>query len=398
MIRPMVPSTAASVVVQDGAECVFPPAELEGRLQRLREAMVRRRLDGLVLSGAENIFWTTGRQTPGHFAFQALFVPLDGEPVLLVRRLEELNARANTRIADIRTYGDDEAPATVLAEALSSLGWTTRRIATEMRGVGLTPAVFTHLAATVPNLEDASAMLGETRAVKSALELAFIERAAGYADAGLEAGLAAVRRGASENAIAAAMLGAAVAAGSEYVGMEPLVSSGPRSGVPHATWRRRLLEPGDALFLELAGCHNRYHAAILRPAWLGPVPDEARRMLDASEAALAAALETLRPGATCADVHRAAEATVAKHGFAGAYRKRTGYSMGIAFAPDWGEGDVLSLYHGVDRPIEAGMVFHMPATLRAYGRFTVGYSETAVVTPDGHRCLSRLPRRFFDIA
>ncbi len=390
-------STAEPAAAQHGTECVFPPAELSARLERLRQAMVRHGLDGLVLTGAENIFWATGRQTPGHFAFQALFVPLDAAPILLVRRLEELNARANTRIADIRTYGDDAAPAAVLGDAVSSIDWAGRRIGTEMKGAGLTPAVFARLAAIVPDLQDASPMLGQARAVKSPLELDFIERAAGYADAGLEAGFAAVRIGASENAIAAAMLGAAIAAGSEYVGMEPLVSSGPRSGVPHATWRRRLLAPGDALFLELAGCHNRYHAAILRPAWLGPVPDEARRMLDASEAALAAALETLRPGATCADVHRAAETTVAKHGFAAAYRKRTGYSMGIAFAPDWGEGDVLSLYHGVDQPIEAGMVFHIPVTLRAYGRFTVGYSETAVVTADGHRCLSRLPRRFYDI-
>jgi Xaa-Pro dipeptidase len=72
--------------------------------------------------------------------------------------------------------------------------------------------------------------------------------------------------------------------------------------------------------------------------------------------------------------------------------------MGVAFAPDWGEGDVLSLYRGVDRPLEPGMVFHIPTTLRAYGRFTIGVSETAVVTQTGHRCLSRIPRRLIEVS
>ncbi|MDQ0393885.1 M24 family metallopeptidase [Labrys monachus] len=394
---PLSDETLGGIASGRGSECAFPPAELAGRLDRLRGAMEMSGFDGVMLTGPETVFWLTGRQTPGHFAFQALFVPLDRDPVLLVRRLEEMNTRFNTRLDDIRLYGDDDDPAQAALALVDGLGWRGRRIGVETRSTGLLPALFAAVAAALPDWRDASGLLAELRMVKSALEVAFIEQAAAYADAGLEAGIAAVRAGSTENAIAAAMLQAAVAAGSEYLGMEPLVSSGPRSGVPHATWRRRRLERGDGLFLELAGCHNRYHAAILRPVWLGPMPDTARRMLDAAQAGLAAALDALRPGSTCADVHQAAAEVIDRHGYAAAYRKRTGYSMGVAFAPDWGEGDVLSLYSNVTRPLEAGMVFHIPTTLRAYGEFTIGVSETAVVTQSGARCLSRLPRRLFQI-
>jgi Xaa-Pro dipeptidase len=41
----------------------------------------------------------------------------------------------------------------------------------------------------------------------------------------MRAGLAAVKLGASENDFVAAMMGSAISAGSEYVGMEPLVSA-----------------------------------------------------------------------------------------------------------------------------------------------------------------------------
>ena len=80
------------------------------------------------------------------------------------------------------------------------------------------------------------------------------------------------------------------------------------------------------------------------------------------------------PARTCtAPARRSSTA----HGYTEAFRKRTGYSMGISFAPDWGEWQVLSLYAGVDAPLRPGMVFHVPPALRVYGEFTVGVSETA---------------------
>jgi Xaa-Pro dipeptidase len=88
------------------------------------------------------------------------------------------------------------------------------------------------------------------------------------------------------------------------------------------------------------------------------------------------AIEKLRPGNTCADVHNAVQAVIDKAGYTAGYRKRTGYSMGISFAPDWGEGNILSLFRGVDVPLEPGMVFHVPITLREYNKWTVAVSET----------------------
>ncbi|WP_141703064.1 M24 family metallopeptidase, partial [Cereibacter johrii] len=101
----------------------------------------------------------------------------------------------------------------------------------------------------------------------------------------------------------------------------------------------------------------------------------------------------LRPGAPCAAPHEAAQAVIDAAGYTAAFRKRIGYSMGAAFAPDWGEGAILSLFTGVDRPLEPGMVFHLPATLRSYGDYTVGASETVIVTETGIEVLSNLPRQ-----
>ena len=375
-----------------GRDAVFAADEFEGRIRKLRAALDGHGAEVLVLTGPENIFWATGRQTAGYFAFQALILPLEAEPILLVRQLETTGARASSWVRDIQAWQDGDDPAHALAGLLRGLGAT--RIAIEREGWFVSPALQARIAAALPEAEflDGSGLAEGLRMVKSPAELTAIRRAGSYAQAGMCAAIDACRAGASENDIAAAMMQAAISAGSEAMAMEPLIASGPRSGVPHATWRRRKLEPGDPVFLELAASHDRYHAALMRSVWIGPPPDAARRMMDVALRALDAALAAMRPGAPCSRAHEAAQTVIDDAGFGAAFRKRIGYSMGIAFAPDWGEGGILSLFDGVTRRLEPGMVFHLPATLRSYGNFTVGASETVIMTETGPEPLSDLPR------
>lgn len=378
--------------VPQGVESAFPAAEYDTRQAAVRDRMRARGIDLAILTGPENIFYLTGQQTPGYYTFQALCVPADGAPFLVLRGLEAMNARLNTHLDDLVGYADDEPPAAALAGALRARGWLGRRIAVDRNAWFLTVNLHAQLVAELGELGDASGLVEPLRRVKSPAELEQIVAAGRANDAGMRAGLAAVAAGATENDVAAAIMGAAIAAGSEYVGMEPFVTSGPRSGVPHTTWRRRRLEPGDVAVLETSACYNRYHAALFRTVAIGTVPDEVHEMYAVCMEGLDAALAQLHPGNTCADVHAAAQEVIDRHGQTAGYRKRTGYSMGISFAPDWGEGNILSLFRGIDVPLEPGMVFHVPITLRAWNRFTVAVSETVQVTDGPPRTFSDIPR------
>ncbi len=376
-----------------GIEAAFPRAEFEARLTRLRTAMEESRLDAALFTGPENIFYLTGQQTPGYYTFQCLLVPLDAEPLLLLRELERTNFLRNTFLARFETYGDGARPANLVTDALQRLNLAGKPVAIEKSGWFLPIAFFEELRRALPRIEDASGLVERLRRVKSPAEVTALEQSARHADAGIAAGLAAIRAGATENDLVAEMMRAAIGAGAEYMGMEPLVSSGPRSGVPHATWRRRHLESGDCIFLEMSGCHNRYHAGLMRTGWLGEPPPLAHRLESVVQEALEAALAAARPGVACAAVHRAAQRVIDDAGMTERYRKRTGYSLGISFAPDWGEWQVLSLFDGIEVPLEPGMCFHLPTALREYGAFTVGLSESIVITETGCRILGSLPRR-----
>ena len=79
---------------------LFPKAEYDaaGR-SRAPSCSPRPGIDVMVVTGPENIFYLTGQQTPGYYTFQALVLPVDGEPAFVVRQLEYFNFIANTFIA-----------------------------------------------------------------------------------------------------------------------------------------------------------------------------------------------------------------------------------------------------------------------------------------------------------
>ena len=386
-----------TAVVAQGIECVFPRAELDARINAARKELIKREIDVMIVTGPENIFYLTGQQSPGYYTYMALLLPVEGEPVFIVRLLELNNLVANSYVSNIEPYTDDSDPVDVTVALITQLGWQNKRIGIDERGWFLPIAIYNALRAKLGTIKDAARVVETLRVVKSETEIKKIESAATYVEAGMRAGMATVAAGATENDLVSEMMGKAIRAGSEYVGMEPLGSSGPRSGIPHGTWRRRRLEAGDATLLEMAACHDRYHAALMRTAWVGKAPDQARRMMDCCIEALAAALAALKPGATCEDVHMACQKVIDKAGYTDSFRKRTGYSIGISFAPDWGEGNVLSLFTGIRTVIQPGMVFHMPPALRVYGKFTVGVSETAIVTVNGCRPLSRVSRELLEV-
>ncbi len=375
-----------------GIESAFPAAEYEERLRRARAALAAKGLDAAVFTGPENIFYLTGQQTPGYYTFQCLVLPAEGEPVFLLRQLEVPNFLRNTYLADYEAYGDGTAPARLVLDVLRARGLGAKRVAIEKGGWFLPISFYEALTAVLPTLEDATGIVEAMRRVKSSAEIAKIEESCRQADAGILAGLGVLRPGITENDVVAEMMHAAIKAGAEYLGMEPLVSSGPRSGVPHATWRRRVLEPGDAIFLEMSGCYDRYHSGLMRTAWLGEPPRLAREIETVVLAALEAAIAAAKPGATCAAPHLAAQRVIDAAGMTERYRKRSGYSLGIAFAPDWGEWQVASLHDSVDLPLEPGMCFHVVPALREYGVFTVGISESICITETGARVLGHVPR------
>lgn len=381
--------------VASGSDAVFEKAEFDPRLDALRKDLGTRNIDLLLVTKPENIFYLSGQQTVGYYTLQCLGVPARGEPFLLLWELEGPQAKANTFVKDIGMYYGLGGQIESVVEMIKARGWKGKRIAIERTSWFLPIDMYEKLDAALGPFIDGSGIVEPLRRVKSPVELECIEKAARAVEAATRAAIPLIRAGVSENEIAAAVHAAMFEAGSEWVAMGPFLCSGPRSGLRHATWRRRILKPGETFTIEIAAAYNRYHSAIFRTGCVPPVPDKVRRFRDVCLEGLAAGLAKMRPGNTCADVHNAVQATIDKSGHADLFRKRSGYSLGIAFAPGWGEGEVIDLAPENETVLAPGMVFHIPVTLCQFGEFTVGASETAVVTASGNRVLNSIDRALF---
>src|SRR5207248_59098 len=139
-------------------------------------------------------------------------------------------------------------------------------------------------------------------------EIDVLRQAGRLTTRGMAAALAEVAAGKTDNQVAAAASATLIAGGSEFMCIEPIVTVGERSGIPHSTFRRTTIEPGDAVLVELAACICRYSAPLFRTAAVEPVGDEIRRAADACRDSLNAMVDHMRPGAAARDVARRAKA------------------------------------------------------------------------------------------
>src|SRR5262249_40799485 len=146
----------------------------------------------------------------------------------------------------------------------------------------------------------------------------------------------------------------------------PFVLVGPRSCLPHQTGGLNSIGSTDVVYFEVSASQHRYAAALMRTIFLGKPSQEWTRAAQACIEAVDAAMEFIRPGVTGHQADSVARAVTTKAGLAEYHRNRLGYSIGVNYPPDWGEGEVYSLRYGEHRPLEAGMTFHMPVVCLKY--------------------------------
>ena len=377
-------------------ELLFEPAEYEARMARVRAEMARRGLDLLVVHTAQNIFYLTGHYTFAIGNYQCALVPAEGEPTIVVRDLEAGNARTMSWVSDdgIVTWEDVDDPVAVTVNTLRERGLARGRIGLEEHSFYLTSWTATRTRRELSGVEvvDAGGLVELARRVKSPREIEYIRRACRATARGMRDAIDEITVGNTENDVAAAAFSGMVRDGSEFLTNDPIVTSGPRSGIPHTTFKRRVLEHGDAVLLEMGAAYNRYVGPLMRCAVIGQPDDQVRRFADVCVEALSNAIAAIKPGLTAGDIDEACRGTIERAGLYDHFRKRTGYSVGIGFAPGWVEGAVLSVQKEEPTVLEPGMVFHLPPALRMPGRFAVGCSETVAVTDTGCEVLSSFPR------
>ncbi|MBB5187072.1 Xaa-Pro dipeptidase [Zhongshania antarctica] len=378
-------------------DMTFPFEEYQSRLAALRLRIADRRLDAVVISDPENIMYLTDYQTTGYSFFQALVVPLEDEPFMITRAMEESNIIARTWVERTRPYPDTGDAIQMLVDALREFGLAKKRIGYE-RNSYFFPAYQQdriHTTLTEAKLLDCFGIVEQGRICKSPAEIQLMRKAAAATEAGMQAGIDACQAGVTENEIGAAISSAMFRAGGEPPAVMPYVTSGPRTMIGHATWEGRTVLPNEHVFLEVGGCYRRYHTAMMRTVILGKLSDSMHHAQERMKLALHAVHDKVQPGMTVSDADNLVRNIISENDCGARLITRSGYSIGIAFPPSWDEGYIVSLKQGESTVLQPGMTFHIiPWMWGVDGDKTCGISDSIYITDTGCESFFTMDRDF----
>jgi Xaa-Pro dipeptidase len=375
------------------SEMPFPVSEYDERLGKVRQRMAERGLDVLLVTNPPNICYLSGYESLMSTGYATLILPIKGDLTLHLPELDIPSMLLNGWVRDLVVFdwaypieADEQ-----LAEALAERGLTSGVIGIEMGQAetfawgAMDARTYLRLKGLLPSarLEDATGLVQEVRVKKSAAELECMRRAGEWSWAGMQASLATLAPGRTDNDLAAAAYAAMIGAGSEVPSIAPIVLAGRRSGwAPHNMFKRYELGAGDSFYLEYSGNYCRYNAPMMRGACIGEPSQAVRRMAEASLATVEILLQSIRPGRSGHDIARDAEKGLEGAGEDVYFHRGYGYAVGLGFSPTWTEAAVY-IAEGNERPLEPGMTFHLPIGIWIPGKCGVSFSETVIVTEEG---------------
>ncbi|WP_292363702.1 Xaa-Pro peptidase family protein [Mesorhizobium sp.] len=366
----------------------FPLDEYMARLSSLRAVMSSKSVDLVIVSQHEHMDYFAG-YAPTAALFSAVLVPLDGEPVAVLRALDSSAFAEASWLADCVAFADNENPIKVVADTIKARGYATSAIGLERDSYFLTVHRALEIESLLPDamIVDFSTVMWEMRLVKSPLELAYLEVAADICDRAAAAAFDAARPGVNEREVFIAMTSEAWRNGADNAQLAA-ISSGPSTSF-HASLGDRVLEDGDIVFVEPVPHFRGYTARMMRSKAIGAPTDEQMQTAETMVRIQDEQFRAMKPGADAREVDRILREGILLAGLRDSYTNITGYTLGLKYPPRTSDFTRVFLASS-EWQLEENQVFHMYTSARG-----LPFSETVVVTSEGGIRLTKMERKLF---
>ena len=378
----------------------FSPSERSRRWGTVRDLMRRANFDALIClpnQGHWDQFGADARYLTQIGGFQtevAVVIPLESDVTVIVRGENEIEwwGLAQEWVKDIRpsrrSYAEPviQRLKEIRAQRVGIVG--IEGLVRAPEGI-VSWAIYEKLRTTLPQVrfENATDLMQEARSVKSAEEIAFIERAAEIIGLAIEALVREVRPGVPESHLVAEMLKEIVKQGGEPITMLLFGAGGPEVPWAQRVVTARPLKIGDLINTEVEAKYGGYIAQALQPISLGPRPKELEKIFDTTKVIFERMLKVLNPGTTFGEVVAFYQDQV----------RSAGYEPDAALMHGRGLGEDAPMLWGVRRDfpesqasLKAGHVFiFKPAARKGEMRDFIRAGDTVVIERSGARRLGK---------
>jgi Xaa-Pro aminopeptidase len=332
-------------------------ADLADRLARAQAATRAAEIDALLISPGPDLRYLTGYDAIPLERLTCLVLPAEGDPRVVVPRLESAAAAASPLGAlglEILTWDETDDPYAIVGGllpprgqvGLDNLMWAEK----VLRLREAMPQVSQRLAGTV---------LRELRIRKSPEEVAALRGAGAAIDRVHEQVPGWLRPGRTEREVGRDIAEAIIAEGHIRVDFV-IVGSGPNGASPHHELSDRVIQAGEAVVVDIGGTMpDGYCSDETRTYSLGEPPAGFRDYYAVLQEAQAAACEAVRPGVSCESIDAVARQIIDKAGYGENFMHRTGHGIGLQTheEPYIVTGNTEKLEPGMAFSIEPGIYF-----------------------------------------
>jgi Xaa-Pro aminopeptidase len=379
------------------------PARFAARIRAARQALRSADDIALLVGVGADLRWLTGYDAMNLERLTLLVLGQEGEPALVVPRLEAPRASLAPAVAAgmvrLVTWEETDDP---VARVPGLVGATPMVDGAGSAPVARPPRLLVSdrlWASFVLRLQEAfprvrfglaSEVLRALRMVKDADEIALLRSAAEAADRVVLAIAGGRLVGRSEADVAREVRERLLDEGHETAEFA-IVGSGPNSASPHHEASDRRISAGEPIVLDIGGAFAGYGSDITRTLWVTGAADARPdpgfvRLYEVLREAQAAATAAVRPGVPAEEIDAAGRSVIEAAGFGPGFIHRIGHGIGLE-----GHEDPY-LVAGNREPLQPGNAFSVEPGIYLEGRHGARIEDIVVCGVTGPDVLNRVTR------
>mgnify|MGYP000121629715 CR=1 FL=1 len=349
----------------------------EQRVARVRAEMQAHGLTQMIISDSKSIWYLTGASVEPYERLMALYLPVQGEPVIFLNKLFFVPQAPCREV----WHTDSDKPVEQIAEVVDKT--KTLGIDKEWPAKFLIPLM--ELCPGMPVVL-ASDCVDACRAVKDAEEQMLMKEASRINDETILKARDYVKPGMTEKQVAEYIDNEYKKAGCESVAFTTIVSFGANAADPHHEPDDTVLEKGECVLIDMGCCKNRYCSDMTRTIALGYVSEKMDKVYHTVLEAQLAGIAATKAGVTGKAMDAAARKVIDDAGFVGCFGHSYGHSLGLLIH----EAPNASMRN--DKPMPAGAVVSAEPGIYIPDEFGVRIEDVTVITDTGCEILTKSPK------
>jgi Xaa-Pro aminopeptidase len=296
----------------------------QARLARLRSHFAENKIDALLVSQPENLYYLSGCEGLEGY----LLITEDRHLIVTDFRYIEQAQRQSPGFEIFRISGKmaEWLPRLSQGVHVKSMGFESG-YATVFFYDQLT-SILKNLT-TSPTLVQVNGLIENLRTVKDAEEISEIEKATHITDEVLRYIEKILEPGLTEKQLAWEIEKYMREHGSQSVPFELIVAAGPNSALPHARPSERAIQTGEPIVVDIGSRVNYYGSDLTRTFIIGPPDDTFKKVYETVLNAQLTAIDRIKQGMTGAQADSLARQVITDAGYGEAFGHGLGHGIGL---------------------------------------------------------------------